>query len=175
MHSPVFEQFRSEQLREKSIPSKRCRSINSIPHLKRKCPLKSSENEKRRQMLKNQKSSYFIAYRTLRNVAWFFSWTWSIEIPCGHRDRRKRRHFSVRCYIHFNPHVQFASLLTAYVCSETSLISVKKQFDTKYSPLCRNRNSGEAKYDQNFAWSKFATRWIFLEANIYSRRKQISP
>ena len=123
---------------------------------------KTSENvEKSKVFIFHSK----IVYRTLRNVAPFFPWTWWIEIPCGHRDRRKRRHFSVRCYIQINPHVQFASLLTAYLCSETSLISVKKQFDTKYSPLCRNRNSGEAKYDQNFAWSKFFDSVDFFRSN----------
>ena len=64
------------------------------------------------------------------------------EIPRGPRDQGKPRHFSERCYIEIRSHFQF--VLTAYLCSETSLISVDEKFDPKYSPLFRNRNSGEA-------------------------------
>ena len=85
---------------------------------------------------RDEKSKYFIfhtetAYHTVRNLVGFFLERFILipendEIPWGPCNQRKRRHFSVRCYIHINRHFQFASLLTAYLCSETSLISVNE-------------------------------------------------
>ena len=62
----------------------------------------------------DEKSKFFIfyteiAYHTVRNVVVFFLKRFILipendEIPWGPCDQRKRRHFSVRCYIQINPY-----------------------------------------------------------------------
>ena len=84
----------------------------------------------------DEKSKFFIsrakiAYHTTRNVVGIFLERFILipeneEILFGLCDQRKRRRFSVRCYIQINPHFQFASLLTAHLCPETSLIRVNE-------------------------------------------------